>query len=153
MGTLGRVEISGFAARPTNSRMQGSAARFTGRWLANGPARWTEHPLAATLKPVEVMMLPVASRLGILLLLICDYWGDPGLALSPLARPLCSTPANCTSFLLRGQVEHVIANPPQTPAGVPAISTTTGRGSTEPGPGSVSQTALPASPPLPRLQP
>jgi hypothetical protein len=60
---------------------------------------------------VEVIMLLVTSRLGILLLLICDYWGDPGLALSPLARPFCSTPTHCPTLGMRDQVELAIKVP------------------------------------------
>jgi hypothetical protein len=103
--------------------------RLSRKWLCRprclAPSRkgsgrgWTDGPPPYTLTLVEVMMLPMTSRLGVLVLLICDYWGDPGLALSPLARPFCSTPTSCPSLILRKQVEQAIGAPPQTPAPPP----------------------------------
>jgi hypothetical protein len=103
-------------------------------------------------------MLPMAIRLGVFVLLISDYWGDPGLALSPLARPFCSTPTTCPCLIGRSQLQRAMRMPRQTPAPPPwkavaEASALASRCSTVLSHCPYREIALPASPPLSRLQP
>ena len=59
--------------------------------------------------------MPLIGRLFLLLLLACDFVGDPGLAVSPLARPHCSTPTHDHSLLLRGALERNIVRSAESP--------------------------------------
>jgi hypothetical protein len=52
------------------------------------------------LQPCESCMLAVGGRLLLFLLLACDYAGDPGPGVSPLARSFCSTPVYCRASAL-----------------------------------------------------
>jgi hypothetical protein len=63
----------------------------------------------------DARMAPLIGRTFLLLLLACDFVGDPGYLVSPLARPHCSTPTDGRTPLLRSDFEWTLLASAQSP--------------------------------------
>ncbi len=61
-------------------------------------------------------MLSLVFRLGLLLLLACDFWFEPHNGISPLAQPVRSTPAICQALSHRDTLQRTILASPEDPA-------------------------------------